>query len=357
MNFAKNKLTFIGLPLVALILVMMLAVSGCSNTPAATTTTTTAPPTTTQATTAALTTAALTTTAQATTTSAAPTTTKASPTATTTAPASPTVPHANNEVLLSSTTSTKDSGLMDVLGPLFESQTHYKLTALYQGSGAAMTTGQQGGADVLLVHAPDSELKFVADGWGINRKLVMHNDFIILGPSNDPAGIKGMTSAADALKKIADTQSKFYSRGDNSGTDQLDKKLWKSIGITVKDKATTNPAWYIEANTGMGALLGVAYNDQAYTISDRATYLANKDKFPLDIMVQGDPALLNVYHVIQVNPDKYPGIINAEGAKAFSDFMINPDTQAIIAKYGIDKYGQPLFYADAGKTEAELGSK
>jgi tungstate transport system substrate-binding protein len=258
-----------------------------------------------------------------------------------------------------STTSTKDSGLMAVLKPLFEQKSGYKLTDIYVGSGAAMTAGQMGNADVLLVHAPDSEVKFVADGWGINRKLVMHNDFIIVGPTTDPAGIKGMTKAVDALKKIAASNIKFYSRGDNSGTDQLEKKLWAAAGITVKDGAAANPAWYVEGGTGtgMGQLLLIASDKDGYSITDRATYLAYKDKIALDIMVQGDPALLNVYHVIQVNPAKFPGVINADGAKAFVDFMINADTQAEIAKFGIEKYGQPLFYADATKTEAELGSK
>jgi tungstate transport system substrate-binding protein len=298
---------------------------------------------------------------------------------TTTIPATPAASPSNpprtansKGILLASTTSTRDSGLMDAhdstnfpgwtwegLIPLFQKQTGYQVKAVYVGTGAAMTQGQQGNADVLLVHAPDSEVKFVADGWGINRTLVMHNDFIIVGPDSDPAGIKGQTSAVAALKKIADTKSTFYSRGDNSGTDQLEKKLFASAGVTVKDGATTNPSWYVEggAGTGMGALLLVADQKGGYTIADRATYLAYSDKIALKILVQNDPVLLNIYHVIEVNPAKFPGIINADGAKAFIDFMVSPATQALIAKYGVDKYGAPLFYADAGKTEAELGSK
>jgi tungstate transport system substrate-binding protein len=267
------------------------------------------------------------------------------------------------EVIMYSTTSTKDTGLMAVLKPLFETKSGYKLTDIYVGSGAAMTAGQKGNADVLLVHSPDSEIKFVSDGWGTNRKLVMHNYFIIVGPTSDPAGIKGMTNAVDALKKISISNVNFYSRGDNSGTDSLEKKLWGLAGITVKDGSTTNPTWYIEGGTGTGmaALLGIAFNKQGYSITDRATYLANHGqsglKIDLDIMVEGDPALLNVYHVIQVNPEKFPGVINADGAKAFVDFIISQETQAEIAKFGIDIYGQPLFYADAAKTEAEIGSK
>lgn len=260
---------------------------------------------------------------------------------------------ANPDLILSSTTSTRDSGLMDVLVPIFVQKTGYNLKPIYNGSGQAMALGQKGQADVLLVHAPDSEVTFMQAGYGINRRLVMHNDFIIVGPSTDPAGIKGMTSAIDAMKKMAAAKVDFYSRGDNSGTDQLEKKLWTTAGITQKGQP-----WYHEANLGMGDLLRVASEKQAYTITDRATYLANKATLSLDILVQGDPVLLNIYHVIQVNPQKFPNIsINADGAKAFSDFMVDPATQQIIGKYGVDKYGQPLFFPDAGKTEAELGSK
>lgn len=227
---------------------------------------------------------------------------------------------------------------------------------IYVGSGQAMTMGEKGEADVLLVHAPASEVKFMNDGYGINRKLVMHNDFIIVGPSSDPAKIKGVSQAVDALKKFADGKITFYSRGDNSGTDQLEKSLWAKLGITVKDGSKDNPGWYVEANLGMGDLLRVCSEKQSYTITDRATYLANQKTLSLDILVQGDPVLLNIYHVIQVNPAKYPKV-NADGAKAFSDFMVDPATQAQIAKYGVDKYGAPLFFPDAGKTEKELGSQ
>jgi tungstate transport system substrate-binding protein len=245
----------------------------------------------------------------------------------------------------------------DGLVPLFQQQSGYTVKAVYVGSGAAMTTGQQGNADVLLVHAPDSEVAFVTAGWGINRTLVMHNDFIIVGPVSDPAGISGETSALAALKKIADTKSTFYSRGDNSGTDQLDKKIWAAAGVTVKDGATTNPSWYVEGNTAMGALLLIADQKGGYTMSDRATYLANTANISSKIMVQGDPLLLNIYHAIEVNPAKFPGIINDAAAKAFIQFMVSPATQALIATYGADKYGQALFIPDAGKTEASLGSK
>jgi tungstate transport system substrate-binding protein len=285
---------------------------------------------------------------------AASTTTTAKTTAATTTVAKP----ANPEIIMASTTSTRDSGLMDVLIPVFEKQTGYVMKPVYVGSGAAIAQGQAGNADVLLVHSPAAEVKFVQDGYGINRRLIMHNDFIIVGPKNDPAGIKGMTVATDAMKKISDAKINFYSRGDNSGTDVAEKALWKKIGISVADNSTTNPSWYIQggAGTGMLDLLRVASEKGGYSIADRSTYLANKSVLSLDIMVEGDPGLLNIYHVIQVNPEKFPKV-NAAGAKAFSDFMVSTEAQAAIAKYGVDKYGSPLFFGDVGKTEAQLGSQ
>ncbi len=251
---------------------------------------------------------------------------------------------ANPELILATTTSTQDSGLLDVLIPMFEKQTGYQVKTIAVGSGQAMTMGQKGEADVLLVHAPDSEKRFMTDGYGINRQLVMHNDFIIVGPPSDPAKIKG-TKSADALKAISTTKFLFISRGDNSGTDQLDKKLWKGLGIDTKGQS-----WYQETGQGMGATLGVAAEKKAYTLSDRATYLAQKSQLGLDILVEGDASLLNVYHVIQVNPAKWPKV-NAVGAKAFSGFVVAKDTQDTIARFGVDKYGEPLFFADAGKPD------
>jgi tungstate transport system substrate-binding protein len=291
------------------------------------------------------------------------TTTKATtPAVTTTTPAPvPTTttvaPPANPEIIMASTTSTRDTGLMDVLLPVFEKETGYKVKPVYVGSGAAITMGKEGNADVLLVHSPSQEKTFMDDGWGINRSLVMHNYFIVVGPKSDPAGIKGTATGTAAFQKIADTQSLFYSRGDKSGTDTTEKALWKKIGITVADNATSNPAWYLEggAGTGMLDLLRIASEKQGYSLTDYATYLFNKAVLDLDIMVQGDPGLINIYHVIPVNPDKWPKI-NAAGAKAFAAFMVSKEAQDIIANYGKDKYAQALFFADAGKTEAEFGS-
>jgi len=251
---------------------------------------------------------------------------------------------ANPELILATTTSTQDSGLLDVLIPMFEKQTGYQVKTIAVGTGQAMAMGQRGEADVLLVHAPDSEKKYMADGYGVNRQLVMHNDFVIVGPPGDPAKIKG-AQTADALKRIADAKALFISRGDNSGTDQLDKKLWKALGVDPGSQS-----WYQETGQGMGATLNVAAEKNGYTISDRATYLAFKSKLGLDILVEGDQELLNIYHVIQVNPAKWPKV-NAEGARAFDDFMVSKDTQDAIAKFGVDEYGQPLFFADAGKPD------
>ncbi len=218
------------------------------------------------------------------------------------------------------------------------------------GSGQALATAERGEADVLLVHSPDAEKAFVQAGHGIDRRLVMHNDFIVIGPSKDPAQIKGMKKAGEALAKIAAGSAGFISRGDNSGTHALEQKLWKLASVTP-----VGQRWYVEAGAGMGQTLQIANDRQAYTITDRATYLAQKKNLQLDILLQGDGALLNIYHVIRVNPTKGDKI-NSQGAIAFADFMVSPAAQAIIAEYGKVKVGEPLFFPDAGKDEASLGS-
>jgi tungstate transport system substrate-binding protein len=262
---------------------------------------------------------------------------------------------------MASTTSTRDTGLMDYLLPIFQNQTGYVVKPSYVGSGAAITMGLQGNADVLLVHSPITEVNFMTTGYGLKRTLVMHNDFVIVGPVSDPAGIKGTVNATDALQKIANAKATFYSRGDASGTDTLEKSLWAKIGITVADGSANNPTWYKEGGAGLGMLDLMKISDQknAYTISDIATYLFNLKQVNLITMVRGDPALLNIYHVITINPAKFSGSIkvNTDGAKAFADFMVSPDTQALIADYGKAQTGQQLFFPDAGKTEASLGSQ
>jgi len=252
-------------------------------------------------------------------------------------------------IILATTTSTQDTGLLDVLIPIFEKKTGYFVKTIAVGSGQAMAMGQKGEADVLLVHSPDAEKKFIADGFGVNRQLVMHNDFIIVGPANDPAKIKGTKSSAEALKLIAKANALFISRGDNSGTHAKEKTLWK--------KAEINPVgqkWYQETGLGMGLTLNVAAEKKGYTLADRGTYLAMKKNLSLDILVEGDSALLNIYHVIEVNVDKWPKV-NVAGAKAFADFMVSKKTQGIVKTFGIDKFGSPLFFPDAGKKVEDLG--
>lgn len=254
------------------------------------------------------------------------------------------------DLILATTTSTQDSGLLDVLVPAFQEDTGYVVKVVAVGSGEALKMGEQGNADVLLVHSPAAEVTYMEAGNGSERTLVMHNDFIIVGPEADPAGIKGTATAADAFTKIAEAQAPFISRGDDSGTHKAELAIWKKAGITPEGD------WYQESGQGMGATLTIASEKAAYTLSDRATYLANKDNLALAILVEGDSALLNVYHVITVNPEKYPNL-NTEGAKAFAAFLVSEKGQEMISKFGVEKFGQPLFTPDAGKSEADLGSK
>lgn len=253
-----------------------------------------------------------------------------------------------DELLLVSTTTTQDTGLLDVLLPAFTDQTGYEVQLVAVGSGQALKIGEQGNADVILLHSPDAEKDFVANGFGIDRRLVMHNDFVIAGPPADPAGIRGL-SPVEAFQKISNSSATFISRGDESGTHIKELALW--------DKAGLDPAgrkWYLETGQGQGATLLVASEKGAYALVDRGTFLAYQQNLDLDILVDGDPFLLNVYHVITVNPEKWPGI-NLEAAQAFTDFITSPEGQALIGRFGVEDYGQPLFIPDAGKTDAEAG--
>jgi len=264
-------------------------------------------------------------------------------------PATAAAQPAQKNVILATTTSTQDSGLLDVLIPIFEKKTGYFVKTIAVGSGQAMAMGAKGEADVLLVHSPAAEKKFMADGNGVERRLVMHNDFIIVGPPSDPAKIKGMKKAAEAFKKIAATGSVFMSRGDNSGTHAKEKDIWKASGVKFEGEK-----WYQQTGLGMGQTLAVAAEKKAYTLADRGTYLALKKNLGLDILVEGDGILLNIYHVIEVNPKKWPKA-NFAGAKAFGDFMVSKETQTIIKTFGVEKFGSPLFFPDAGKKEEALG--
>ncbi|MGB4548629.1 MAG: substrate-binding domain-containing protein [Syntrophales bacterium] len=252
-------------------------------------------------------------------------------------------------VILATTTSTQDTGLLDVLIPIFEKKTGYFVKTIAVGSGQAMAMGAKGEADILLVHSPAAEKKFMADGNGVERRLVMHNDFIIVGPPGDPAGIRGMKKATEAFKKIAASGSIFMSRGDKSGTHVKEMDIWKAGGVKYEGEK-----WYQQTGLGMGQTLAVTAEKKTYTLADRGTYLALKKGLGLDILVEGDGILLNIYHVIEVNPKKWPKA-NFAGGKAFADFMVSKETQDIIRTFGVDKYGSPLFFPDAGKKEEALG--
>ena len=252
-------------------------------------------------------------------------------------------------IILATTTSTQDSGLLDVLVPQFEKESGFQVKTISVGSGQAMKMGEKGEADVLLVHSPEAEKKFMADGFGTARHLVMHNDFIIVGPASDPAKVKSAGSSADALKRIAQSGALFASRGDNSGTHAKEKGLWKGAGITPEGQK-----WYQQTGLGMGQTLNVAAEKKGYTLADRATFLALKKNLGLVILSEGDSRLLNIYHVIEINPIKWPKV-NATGGKLFADFMISRKVQDTIGRFGVEKFGAPLFYPDAGKNPASLG--
>jgi tungstate transport system substrate-binding protein len=260
-------------------------------------------------------------------------------------------PPDNTNIILATTTSTQDSGLLDVLVPMFEEQTGYVVQTVAVGTGAALAMGQEGNADVLLVHAPASEIPLMESGDCKDRFLVMHNDFVIVGPAADPAGIKGNAVAADAFGMIAAAEASFVSRGDDSGTNKKELSIW---GDTDYDPNTDKPAWYVESGQGMGATLVIASETQAYTMTDRATYLANQENLDLEILVEGDAILLNVYHVMTVNPEKWE-LVNYDGGLAFANFMIDSATQDVIREFGVAEFGQPLFFPDADKTDADLG--
>ena len=250
-------------------------------------------------------------------------------------------------VILSTTTSTQDSGLLEVLVPMFEKQSGLTVKTISVGTGQALALAARGEADVTLAHAPALEKKFVEDGKMLNRRLGMYNDFVIIGPEDDPAKIKGTPKAVDALKKLAAAGARFVSRGDKSGTHALELALWKQAGI--------EPAapWYIESGQGMGATLGIANDRRAYTITDRATFLAFQKRIALPILVEKDRPLLNIYSVMEVNPANGPRV-NAAGGKAFADWMLTPEVQGVIRTFGVDKYGQALFVPIAGKKDEDF---
>ena len=251
-------------------------------------------------------------------------------------------------VILSTTTSTQDTGLLDVLMPLFERQSGYTVKVISVGTGQALALAAKGDADVTLVHAPTLEKQYVAEGKLLNRRLIMYNDFVIIGPKDDPAKIKASKAAVSAMQLIAQAKARFVSRGDNSGTHTLEKTLWKEARIEPKGE------WYIEAGLGMAATLGVANERNGYTITDRGTYLALQKRLTLPILIEGDRALLNIYSVMEINSAN-GARINTAGGRALADFMVSPQTQALIKTFGVEKFGEPLFVPVAGKREEDLG--
>src|SRR6266511_233478 len=267
--------------------------------------------------------------------------------AATSGPATPIASSERQVLRLATTTSTADSGLLDVILPDFEQRYNAKVDIVAVGTGQALKLGENGDADVVLVHARKQEDAFVAAGFGANRRDVMYNDFIVGGPSDDPAGIKDMQKATDAFKAIAAKQATFDARGDGSGTSTKELSIWASTGTTP----TAELSWYKSLGQGMGETLTTANEQRAYALSDRGTYLSMRDKLPnLTILVGGasidenkDKALLNPYGVIPVNPAKHPGI-KADLAEQFAAWVTSPEVQAKIGAYGKDKFGQPLFY-------------
>lgn len=257
-------------------------------------------------------------------------------------------PSAEKSLILATTTSTQDSGLLDELLPAFTADTGWQVKPLAVGSGQAIELGRRGEADVLLVHSPAAEEEFVAEGTAGDRRLVMHNDFVLVGPAADPAGIRDLP-AAEAMRQIADSGAGFVSRGDESGTHAREKQLWEENSIVPSGQ------WYRSTGQGMGATLSVASETAAYTLTDRATYLSQKENLALEVLNEGDKTLLNIYHVIEMTKSAGDRV-QPDGAKSFADWLVGERAQEMIGDFGTEEFGQPLFVPDAGKDEATLGN-
>jgi tungstate transport system substrate-binding protein len=250
---------------------------------------------------------------------------------------------------LATTTSTQDSGLLDILVPMFQEQTGIGVKVVAVGTGQALQLGRRGDADVLLVHDPASEKKFMDEGFGALRREVMYNDFILAGPPTDPAKVRDEKTIAEAFARIARHHAAFVSRGDESGTHQKERQIWREAKVEPQGD------WYIRAGAGMGQVLRMAGQKRAYTLSDRATFLAQRQGIDLAILSQGDPLLLNRYSVIVVNPDKHP-LVHQQTARRFADFLLSLEVQKVIANFGTDRYGQSLFFVGApGKEKGQAG--
>lgn len=244
---------------------------------------------------------------------------------------------ADPSLMLATTTSTQDSGLLDVLVPLFTRETGIDVKVVAVGTGQALEIGRRGDADVLLTHAPESEQQFMSEGFGESRREVMYNDFVLVGPKEDPAHVKGESSILAALRKIVEAGAAFVSRGDESGTHLKEKAIWHNAVVAPQGD------WYLSAGSGMAATLRIASEKHGYTLTDRATFLAQQKNLDLLILAEGDAMLHNVYAVIVLNPDKHRRVRHHE-AQRFADFLVSSQTQELIGKFGADKYGQALFF-------------
>ena len=249
-------------------------------------------------------------------------------------------PAVARDIRLSTTTSTENSGLLKQLLPAFEAKYGTRVRVISVGTGKALELGKNGDVDVVLVHARPAEDKFVAEGHGVNRRDVMYNDFILVGPTEDPLGLRGTRDVLNAFRKMGEGRAKFISRGDNSGTDQMEKSYWKEAGVSPKG------AWFVSAGLGMGEVLTMAAEMKAYTLSDRATYGAYRAKTGLEIAVQGDVKMFNPYGIIAVSPKKYPDI-NYEGAMQLINWITSPEGQSLIAAFKVN--GEQLFFPGADK--------
>jgi tungstate transport system substrate-binding protein len=254
------------------------------------------------------------------------------------------------EVVLATTTSVRDSGLLDLLVAAFERSSGYRVQTTALGTGAALAFAARGAADLVLTHAPEDERRWLAEGNGLDRRLVMYNDFVLLGPRADPAGVRALRDAREAFRRIAAAGAPFVSRGDQSGTHRREQALWRQAGLEPAGQP-----WYVESGAGQATTLTIADQRDAYVLTDRGTWLALRSRLQLDLLVEGDPQLLNLYHVMRVNPAKFPGLpINLAGATALAEFLLGPEGQRLIGEFGREQHGRPLFTPAAGLSEADL---
>ncbi len=255
----------------------------------------------------------------------------------------------NREVVLLTTTTTQDSGILAALTRAFEAKHPYKIKAIVAGSGDVLKQGALGEGDVVLTHSPAAEQAWMANGHGTSRRLVMYNDFVIVGPPADPAAVKGLAPDA-ALAKIAERGAPFVSRGDKSGTHVRELELWTAAGVEPKGKS-----WYRETGQGQGLTMDVASESDAYALTDRGTFLVHQKRLALAVLVQGDARLRNIYHVMPIDAAKFPRV-NAKGGQAFADWIVSPDAQSLIGGFGKAEYAQSLFRPVAHMTDAELAA-